>query len=280
MPARHPIAPPLCSNLLGFCAVACLQSGRLSLQSQIMYPLVIILLLLGATAGVALRLDLPGTIVAYYIMPTLAVLVGCRRMCAAWAWANCPLAAILCAPAARGKTPAIWHALTASMLPTPPPTRFPQGMCMAVLQGGVLNLACLFPPIYIQGFVVGAGLSGVGTSVLSFVTQLRAREGDDSNDPLGVGDGVLGSVWSVLSALGVAEGRTAAQVAPAAFAYFASSASITALCAIAFTLLGRLQFSRVRLAAHYAAGAWAAQCVLSLLLPPTDCHFVPSLNGA
>jgi hypothetical protein len=25
-----------------------------------------------------------------------------------------------------------------------------QGMCMAVLQGGVLNLASLFPPIYIQ----------------------------------------------------------------------------------------------------------------------------------
>jgi len=116
---------------------------------------------------------------------------------------------------------------------------------MAVLQGGVLNLACLFPPIYIQGFVVGAGLSGVGTSVLSFITQLRATEADDDAPTLHLHDA----------------GRTAAQVAPAAFAYFASAASVTALCAVAFTLLGRLEFSRVRLAAHYAAG----ECKLGLL---------------
>jgi hypothetical protein len=111
---------------------------------------------------------------------------------------------------------------------------------MAVLQGGVLNLACLFPPIYIQGFVVGAGLSGVGTSVLSFMTQLRATEADAD---LGPG----------------AESRTAAQVAPAAFAYFSAAASVTALTAVAFTLLGRLEFSRARLAAHYAAGARGTQ---------------------
>ncbi|GBF96920.1 equilibrative nucleoside transporter family [Raphidocelis subcapitata] len=167
-------------NLLGFCAVACLHSGRLSLRAQITYPLLVILALLASTAALALRLDLPGTVVAYYTLPTLAML----------------------------------------------------GVCMAVLQGGVLNLACLFPPIYIQGFVVGAGLSGVGTSVLSFMTQLRAKEADAD----------LGG-----------ESRTAAQVAPAAFAYFSAAASVTALTALAFTLLGRLEFSRARLAAHYAA---------------------------
>lgn len=107
-----------------------------------------------------------------------------------------------------------------------------QGMSMAVLQGGVLNLACLFPPIYIQGFVVGAGLSGVGTSVLSFITQLRAKEAEAAS----------------------AGSRTPAEVAPAAFAYFAASASVTALCVMAFTMLGRLEYSRARLAAHYAAG--------------------------
>lgn len=106
---------------------------------------------------------------------------------------------------------------------------------MAVLQGGVLNLACLFPPIYIQGFVVGAGLSGVGTSVLSFVTQLRAQEGGGGGDE-----------------------RTAAEVAPAAFAYFSCAASVTAVCVAAFALLGRLEYSRARLAAHYAAVRRAA----------------------
>ncbi|KAI8465261.1 MAG: hypothetical protein J3K34DRAFT_525488 [Monoraphidium minutum] len=170
------------ANLLAFCAVACLHSGRLSLRAQILHPLAVILALLAATACLALRLDLPGTVVAYYSLPTLAAL----------------------------------------------------GICMAVLQGGVLNLACLFPPIYIQGFTVGAGLSGVGTSVLSFITQLRATEGPAAGDT-------------------VLRERTPAQVAPAAFAYFAAAASVTALCAGAFTLLARLEFSRARLAAHYAA---------------------------
>ena len=111
---------------------------------------------------------------------------------------------------------------------------------MAVLQGGVLNLACLFPPIYIQGFVVGAGLSGVGTSVLSFVTQLRAvADGDDGGG--GGGGGGEGGA------------RTAAAVAPAAFLYFSVAASVTAVCIAAFALLARLEFSRARLAAHRAA---------------------------
>jgi hypothetical protein len=122
---------------------------------------------------------------------------------------------------------------------------------MAVLQGGVLNLACLFPPIYIQGFVVGAGLSGVGTSALSFITQLRAREG-----PAEEGGGAL--LRAVLrDSFGE---RTPAEVAPAAFAYFAAAASVTALCAVAFTLLGRLEYSRARLVAHYAAGEGVELC--------------------
>ena len=61
--------------MLAFCAVACLHSGRLSLRAQIAAPLLVILLLLAATAGVALRLDLPGTAVAYYTLPALACLV-------------------------------------------------------------------------------------------------------------------------------------------------------------------------------------------------------------
>jgi hypothetical protein len=144
---------------------------------------------------------------------------------------------------------------------------------MAVLQGGVLNLACLFPPIYIQGFVVGAGLSGVGTSVLSFITQLRATEVDAglgiaarrallSLDGLLAGSGHSGSGHSGSgghsggddSGGGSGGARTAAEVAPAAFAYFSAAASVTALCVVAFTLLGRLDFSRARLFAHYAAG--------------------------
>jgi hypothetical protein len=79
-PPRTPSLHPLHSNLLGFCAVACLQSGRLSLRAQIMYPLLVILALLAATAGLALQLDLPGTAVAYYVMPTLALLVGVGRL--------------------------------------------------------------------------------------------------------------------------------------------------------------------------------------------------------
>ena len=45
-----------------------------------MYPLLVILALLAATAGLALQLDLPGTAVAYYVMPTLALLVGVGRL--------------------------------------------------------------------------------------------------------------------------------------------------------------------------------------------------------
>ncbi len=82
-----PRPPHTDSNLLGFCAVACLQSGRLSLRAQIMYPLLVILALLASTAGVALRLDLPGTAVAYYIMPTLALLV---RPCGGFALISNP----------------------------------------------------------------------------------------------------------------------------------------------------------------------------------------------
>lgn len=45
-----------------------------------MPPLLIILLLLAATAALALRLDLPGSAVAYFSLPTLALLV--RAWCA------------------------------------------------------------------------------------------------------------------------------------------------------------------------------------------------------
>jgi hypothetical protein len=84
------------SNLLGFCAVACLHSGRLSLRAQIMYPLLVILALLAATAALALRLDLPGTVVAYYTLPTLAMLVRHPGR---------PCAAPRCCPPARTLAP-------------------------------------------------------------------------------------------------------------------------------------------------------------------------------
>jgi uncharacterized membrane protein YgcG len=111
------------------------------------------------------------------------------------------------------------------------------GCCMAVLQGGMLNLASLFPPIYIQGYVVGAGLSGVATSVLSLAAQFAADEGD-------AGEGGA---------------RTAADVAPAAAVYFAAAAAIVALCACCYHLLGRLEYSRSRLAPYAAAQARAAR---------------------
>lgn len=70
-----PLPPAPHRNLLAFCIIACLHPGRLSLRTQILNPLLIILLLLSATAALALRLDLPGTVVAYFSLPTLAVLV-------------------------------------------------------------------------------------------------------------------------------------------------------------------------------------------------------------
>ena len=91
------------SNLLAFCAVACLHPGRLSLRAQIAAPLLVILLLLAATAGVALRLDLPGTAVARCVLPALALLVRARAraracVCVLGAGYSCDVASSCDAP--------------------------------------------------------------------------------------------------------------------------------------------------------------------------------------
>eukprot|EP00882_Tetradesmus_deserticola_P012330 GHRQ01013069.1.p1 GENE.GHRQ01013069.1~~GHRQ01013069.1.p1 ORF type:complete len:546 (+),score=187.19 GHRQ01013069.1:592-2229(+) len=123
------------------------------------------------------------------------------------------------------------------------------GMCMAVLQGGVLNLASMFPPIYIQGFVVGAGLSGCATSTLSLLAQLKASSSGEGGQ------------------------RTPADVAPAAFIYFGAAAAITGLCVVAFSMLTKLAYSRAKLgpylASRAAAIAAADRLLTEQLLPST-----------
>ncbi|WIA37582.1 hypothetical protein OEZ86_014488 [Tetradesmus obliquus] len=131
------------------------------------------------------------------------------------------------------------------------------GMCMAVLQGGVLNLASMFPPIYIQGFVVGAGLSGCATSTLSLLAQLKASSSGEGGQ------------------------RTAADVAPAAFLYFGAAAAITGLCAVCFSLLTRLSYARAKLgpylASRAAAIAAADRDLTEQLLPTSSSSPPPGL---
>ncbi|KAF8065938.1 hypothetical protein HT031_002999 [Scenedesmus sp. PABB004] len=129
------------------------------------------------------------------------------------------------------------------------------GMSMAVLQGGVLNLASMFPPIYIQGFVVGAGLSGCATSTLSLLSQLSAKSSGAGGQP------------------------TAGDVAPAAFVYFGSASLMTGLCILCFSLLTKLKYSRAKLgpylASRAAAVAAADRDLVEQLLPPPPALLPP-----
>jgi hypothetical protein len=79
----------------------------------------------------------------------------------------------------------------------------------------------------VQGFVVGAGLSGCATSLLSFFSQLEAAGGGGQ--------------------------RTPADVAPAAFVYFGAAAAISGLCILCFSLLTRLKYSRTKLGPYLAS---------------------------
>lgn len=82
--------------------------------------------------------------------------------------------------------------------------------------------------LLVQGFVAGAGVSGVATSLLSFFSQLEAT-GDQEG------------------------ARSAADVAPAACTYFAAAAAITGLCVLCYSALSKLEYSRVRLAPYLAS---------------------------
>jgi hypothetical protein len=79
----------------------------------------------------------------------------------------------------------------------------------------------------LQGYIVGCGLSGCATSALSFLSQLRADSSASSHAPK--------------------------DVAPAAFMYFAASAGITGSCVLAFFLLIRLKYSRLKLGPYLAS---------------------------
>lgn len=81
--------------------------------------------------------------------------------------------------------------------------------------------------LLLQGYIVGCGLSGCATSTLSFVAQLRADSSASSHAPK--------------------------DVAPAAFSYFAASAGITGSCVLAFFLLIRLKYSRIKLGPYLAS---------------------------
>jgi hypothetical protein len=79
----------------------------------------------------------------------------------------------------------------------------------------------------LQGYVVGAGLSGVGTSTLSFVSQLSASS-DEGGE------------------------RDPSDVALAGALYFGAAAAIILLCTFCYSALTRLEYSRVRLLPYMA----------------------------
>lgn len=81
--------------------------------------------------------------------------------------------------------------------------------------------------VLLQGYIVGCGLSGCATSALSFLSQLRADSSASSHAPK--------------------------DVAPAAFMYFAASSGITGSCVLAFFLLIRLKYSRLKLGPYLAS---------------------------
>lgn len=87
------------------------------------------------------------------------------------------------------------------------------------------RLSCLWSSL--QGYIVGAGLSGCATSLMSLLSQLQASSGGDS--------------------------RTPADVAPAALVYFGSAAAITAVCCMSYALLTRLEYSRAKLGPYLAS---------------------------
>jgi hypothetical protein len=98
----------------------------------------------------------------------------------------------------------------------------------------ILNWCGLPPPpllllLWPQGYVVGAGLSGVGTAALSFFSQLGARAGAGGE-------------------------RDPSDVAWAGAIYFGSAAAVTALCAFCYTALNKLPYSRAKLLPYLAGG--------------------------
>lgn len=92
------------------------------------------------------------------------------------------------------------------------------GISSALIQAGTLALASNFPPIYVQGALSGISLGGVAVSILSFVSELKAS--NKHSDP------------------------TSADVAPAAFLYFAVCAGVIALSIIAYLMLNVLNYAK------------------------------------
>ncbi|PNH05370.1 Equilibrative nucleoside transporter 1 [Tetrabaena socialis] len=96
------------------------------------------------------------------------------------------------------------------------------GMCMAFLQGGTMQLASIFSITHIRGVVSGIAVGGLVTSVLSFVSQLRAQGGGDA-------------------------AQTADDVAPAAFMYFSASAAVIGMCIASYWAIPWLPYGRYKL---------------------------------
>ncbi|GIL90052.1 hypothetical protein Vretimale_18111 [Volvox reticuliferus] len=98
------------------------------------------------------------------------------------------------------------------------------GLCMAFLQGGTMQLASIFSISHIRGVVSGIAVGGLVTSVLSFVSQLRAQGGGGGDEP-----------------------QTADDVAPAAFMYFSASAAVIGACIAGYWSIPMLPYGRYKL---------------------------------
>lgn len=101
----------------------------------------------------------------------------------------------------------------------------PDHVCLCFTHTNTPLTRTYSPLLHTQGFVVGAGLSGVATSGLSLIAQLQATSD-------GGGD------------------RSAADVAPAAFTYFGAATAIIVLCVLTYMVLPRLDYSRAKLAPY------------------------------
>ncbi|KXZ48068.1 hypothetical protein GPECTOR_30g163 [Gonium pectorale] len=96
------------------------------------------------------------------------------------------------------------------------------GLCMAFLQGGTMQLAAIFSISHIRGVVSGIAVGGLVTSILSFVSQLRAQGGGG-------------------------EPQSAEEVAPAAFMYFSASAAVIGACIVSYWAIPLLPYGRYKL---------------------------------
>eukprot|EP00201_Polytomella_parva_P016635 CAMPEP_0175067138 /NCGR_PEP_ID=MMETSP0052_2-20121109/16920_1 /TAXON_ID=51329 ORGANISM="Polytomella parva, Strain SAG 63-3" /NCGR_SAMPLE_ID=MMETSP0052_2 /ASSEMBLY_ACC=CAM_ASM_000194 /LENGTH=369 /DNA_ID=CAMNT_0016333963 /DNA_START=132 /DNA_END=1238 /DNA_ORIENTATION=+ len=119
------------------------------------------------------------------------------------------------------------------------------GVCMAFLQGGIMQLASLFSVTHIRGVVSGIAVGGLVTSTLSLLSQLRI-EPTPSLSP-----SIAKNTFSIHSRLSLASDDpvddAAKEVAPAAFLYFSTAAAVVGLCIIGYWAIPLLPYGRYKL---------------------------------